>query len=118
MEITEQDGDGQQEEVDGISRPVSKQLDELAGEHPGGQQLHGQEIRFAVPALGGFMAEKDEGHVTQERRGGQRRQMDGVGAPRLATVTQTPNVSVAAYKILLFSSCVLPNWAIPTRRWR
>ncbi|KAJ9316491.1 hypothetical protein DTO271D3_3296 [Paecilomyces variotii] len=95
MEIAEQDGDGQQEEIDGISGPVSKQLDELAGEHPSRQQLHGQEMRFVVPELGGFMAEEDESHVTQERRGGQRRQMDGVGAPRLATVTQTPNIGLS-----------------------
>lgn len=53
------------------------------------------------------MAEVDEGHVTQDRRGGQRRQMDGVRAPRLATVTQTPNVSVRLirYFCLVHVSC-------------
>lgn len=94
VEVAEQNRHGQKEDVHRIANVVSQELDELADEHPHPKRLHGQHVRLPIPWLGGFVAEENEQHITQEGRRRQRCQMDGVGAPRLAAATQTSIVSV------------------------
>lgn len=89
MEIAEENGDGQQENVDWITDVVAQQFNELADKHPDQQRSHRQHVRVSVPGFRGLVAQVDERHVAQEGRRRQRSQMDGIGAPWLAAATQT-----------------------------
>lgn len=107
MEIAEENGDGQQENVDGITDVVAKQFNELADKHPGQQRSHRQRVRVSIPRFRGLVAQVDERHVTQEGWRRQRSQMDGIGAPWLAAATQTLWLAYVLYnsRFLVHVSC-------------
>ncbi|EFE37102.1 uncharacterized protein ARB_04630 [Trichophyton benhamiae CBS 112371] len=92
VEVAEEDGDGQQQEVGRVADVVAQQLDELADEHPQQQRVEGPRPLLGVPGLGALVAEGQQAEVADEGGRRERRQEDRIRAPRLAAAeiqTQT-----------------------------